>query len=203
MVKTAPSPIGLTLVGSDQLGQRASQVDYVPVGQLVGEITPDTRLMLRPYRLEARPAAGRYRSVEATAVMAVESPPYQAATFHAVEQAGESASTQRVAEDHRSRQLLEGKLASRGRSQMDEDVEFLDGQALVGEVDAEPPHDESRCPLQIAPGGLPLLSVRCAHDASVDELCAKSHIDNAQILAYSSKVKSSTAQKEDVLCRTS
>ena len=108
--------------------------------------------MARPNLVEDLSASVTDGDVELPPVLATQASFDEAVSFHPVQEAGEAASTELVARDHRGDQYTQRQDAISSPCQMHQDVELLERKVLLGQIVGEATHDETRRPLQIPPG---------------------------------------------------
>lgn len=146
-----------SLVGPDQLREDPLQYRHVVVREGRREVALDAVLVAGPNAVEDLAAPVGDRDIELPPIHAAEAPLDQAILLHPVEEPRDSASAELVARDQRGDQLTQGKYAVPGPSEVHQNVEFLNGQAILREVACEAARDEAGGPLEVFPGRDPIV----------------------------------------------
>jgi hypothetical protein len=160
-------------VDVDELGEDATECVEVSLCEGIDEVVLDAFFVWWPYLFEACSTLASEGDVEPPSVVRVEVPANEPVVFHAIKHAGEAAATERVAQQHRGRELLQGETAVGHPGKVHQDVELLDAQMERREVAPEAVHDQRVRPLQLAPHGK-LFRAQFGHPASI--LCPNDDI---------------------------
>jgi len=141
------------LVEVDELAEDATECVEVSLCEGIDEVVLDAFFVWWPYLFEACSTLASEGDVETSSVVRVEVPVNEPVVFHSIKHAGKTAATERVAQQHRGRELLQGKPTVGHPREMNQDVELLDAQIELRQVAPEAVHDQRVRPLQLAPHG--------------------------------------------------